>query len=78
MNPQIDLSPLIQTGALGAVCAWFMWITVGELRMLRLSMDRMARSVLMLIVEFSDAPPSAKREAERMVAEIDEANTIKK
>lgn len=65
--------PLIQFGIAGVVLGWFMFMTEPRLRAMEASIDRMARSVLMLVIALPHATEATKSQAHGIIAELDEA-----
>lgn len=63
---------LVQGGVAGVVLAWFMFRTEGRLKAIETSNDRIARSVLLLVLSLRDVNTSAKSEAQKVLKEIDD------
>lgn len=65
------MDPLIQLGGIGGVLVWFMFKTEPRLRAVEAAIDRMARSVLLLVISIPHATETAKEQASGIVREID-------
>lgn len=71
------VDPLIQLGAVGGVLVWFMFKTEPRLRGVEAAIDRMARSILLLVVSIPHATDTAKEQAKGIITEIDDAAKLR-
>lgn len=65
------IGPILQFGVGGGVLIWFMFRCEPRLKAVESAIDRMARSVLLLVITLGSAP--AKEQAQAINREIDEA-----
>lgn len=72
------VAPLIQTGAVGGVLIWFMFRCEPRLVAIEKAIDRMARSILLLVISSPLNPPQIKNQGEAINAELDEAARARK
>lgn len=63
------LNVILQTGAIGAVLAWFLYKLEPRLRAVEQSNEGLKRAMLLLTLSLPTATPAAKREAQRMLDE---------
>jgi hypothetical protein len=66
---------IAQTGVAGAVLVWFMFRTEGILKRNIDSIDRLSRSMLLMIIALKQAPPGVKDQATEIVRELDQPKT---
>lgn len=67
------ITPLIQLGGVGVVLLWFMFKSEPRLRGIEASIDRMSRSIMLLVGSLPSANPAQKVQAEGLIREIDDA-----
>jgi hypothetical protein len=79
------LGPLVQTGAIGSILAWFMFRNEAQMKSLgeamdrqRSAQDRQTRAVLLLLVSNPSIPLTTVAQAKSIVEEIDEADAQQK
>jgi hypothetical protein len=72
VNPEWTQS-VIQLGGVGGCLIWFMFRSEPRLRQIEASIDRMARSIMLLVGSLPSANPAQKIQAEGIIREIDEA-----
>jgi hypothetical protein len=68
----VDLTPLLQLGAIGAVLAWFLLQMNPRLERVERAIDLLSRTILLDIVSRRDADAVVKSQAESMVRQIDD------
>lgn len=67
----IDLNSLFQYGALGLMCAWFMFKITPELEEVHNSLDRFSRALMLSLSQRHDVTAAVKEQAHEILAEID-------
>lgn len=67
------VAPILQFGVGGGVLVWFMLSCTPRLKAIESSMDRMAKSVLLLIVSMPTPTEAGKQQARVLIGEIEEA-----
>lgn len=65
------VAPIVQTGAVGGVLVWFMFRSEPRLKSIEMAIDRMARSILLLVIALPNATATIKEQAENIKKEID-------
>jgi hypothetical protein len=67
----LDLvGPLLQTGIPGVVLAWFMLRSETRFRGMERAVNRMSRSVLLLVVALNTSNEAMRAEADKMLARM--------
>lgn len=65
------MGPLIQAGIPGVVLAWFMLRSEARFRGMEKAVNRMSRSVLLLVVSMDSSNQAVRHEAKGLLAEIE-------
>lgn len=65
-----EFGPLIQTGAIGVVLAWFLFRIEPRIRALERAVDRFSRVMLLDILSRPSVSLSVTREAQQMIEDI--------
>lgn len=71
------IAPIIQFGVGGGVLLWFMFKSEPRLRAIEASIDRMARSILLLVVSHSGSNDALRTQATEIIKEIDVAQNAR-
>lgn len=75
MTPSI--TPFIQFGAIGACLIWFMFRAEPRLRSIESAIDRMSRSILLLVISLPSSNPTTKEQSKGIEKELDEAQKLR-
>lgn len=67
------IAPILQFGVGGGVLVWFMLSVTPRLKGIEAAIDRLARSILLLIVSLPNATDVGKKQAEVIKGEVDDA-----
>lgn len=67
------ISPILQFGAVGACLVWFMFRSEPRLRAIEAAIDRMARSILLLVIALPTSNQTTKEQAKGIQQELDDA-----
>lgn len=65
---------LAQYGPLAVICGWFMLKAEPKLEEIRAAFDRNSRALLLIVVNQPTTPEPTRKEAQALLAEIDEAD----
>ncbi len=68
------MAPLLQAGIPGVVLAWFMIRSEARFRGMEKAVNRMSRSVLLLVVSMDSSNHAVRAEANELLEEINAAN----
>ena len=68
---------LLQLGGVGGCLVWFMFRSEPRLRQIEASIDRMARSIMLLVGSLPSANQAQKIQAEGIIKEIDDASKLR-
>lgn len=71
--PNEWITSLLQLGGVGGCLIWFMFRSEPRLRGLEASIDRMARSIMLIVGSLPSANDAQKLQARGLIREIDEA-----
>lgn len=67
------ITPLLQLGGVGGCLIWFMFRSEPRLRSIESAIDRMARSIMLLVGSLPSANDAQKLQARGLIREIDDA-----
>lgn len=65
---------LLQLGGVGGCLVWFMFRSEPRLRAIEAAIDRMARSIMLLVGALPSANDAQKAQAKGIIREIDDAS----
>lgn len=68
----LDLTPLANVGAVGAILAWFLLQTNPRLERIERALDALSKAILLDIVSRENVSPPVKEQAQSMLNEVTE------
>ena len=68
----LDLSPILNVGAVGAVLLWFLWKAEPRMAAIESAVNRLARAVMLATIGNEQISTEVRRQAELLLAELDE------
>lgn len=69
--------PIINLGGIGLVLAWVLWKLEPRMRGLEAAIERNTRANLVMIIEIKRTSEEAKKAAQEMIDEIDQAAKLR-
>lgn len=75
--PAVELTPLFQLGAVGAVLAWFLLQTNPRLERVERAIDLLSKAILLDLIGRPETQPNVRAQAEEMVRTINDKGRIK-
>ena len=76
--PPVELTPLLNGGAIACVLAWFMFKAEPRLKGIEDAIDRQSRALLMWMLQQEGAGAGIKTQATTLLAEVTEAENARK
>lgn len=71
------VAPILQFGVGGGVLVWFMLSCTPRLKGIESAIDRLARSILLLVVALPQANEPTKTQARAIITEVDDAEKLR-
>lgn len=68
---------VLQLGGVGGCLVWFMFRSEPRLRQIEAAIDRMARSIMLLVGALPSANEAQKQQAKGIIREIDDAAKLR-
>lgn len=73
----VDLTPVLQLGAVGAVLAWFLLQTNPRLERMERAIDLLSKAILLDLIGRPETQPNVRAQAEEMVRTINDKGRIR-
>lgn len=68
--PPVDMTPLLNFGAIGSVLAWMLWRSDARMGSIERALDRLTRAQMLTLIARPDVDDHVKRQARAVLREL--------